>query len=85
MFQRIDELDRREEADTAPLLLDRLDADRRRQMRLPGPGAADEDDIVRLGLASSVIRPRSTFDCPSMQFQQLAISHPTESTCSVFR
>src|SRR5277367_2217250 len=46
LFESVDEFDGGEEPDALAMVLDRLDADRRSEMRLACAGAADEDDIV---------------------------------------
>ena len=46
LFEGVDEFDGREEPDALAVMLDGLDADSGRQMRLPRSGAADEDDVV---------------------------------------
>src|SRR6202142_817606 len=48
LFESVDEFDGGEEADALAMMLDRLDADRCSEMRLPCAGAADQDDIVRI-------------------------------------
>ena len=48
LFKSVDEFDSGEEPDALAVLLDGLDADRGGKMRLPGAGAADEDDVVRI-------------------------------------
>ena len=48
MLESVDEFDGGEEADALAVVLDRLDADRRGEMRLARAGAADQDDIVRI-------------------------------------
>src|SRR5580700_1190352 len=46
LFKSVDEFDGGEEPDALAVVLDRLDADRRSEMRLARAGAADQDDIV---------------------------------------
>src|SRR5271168_4528664 len=46
LLEGVDEFDGGEEPDALAMVLDRLDADRRSEMRLACAGAADEDDIV---------------------------------------
>ena len=46
LFESVDEFDGGEEPDALAMVLDRLDADRRSEMRLARAGAADQDDIV---------------------------------------
>lgn len=46
LFERVDEVDRREEPDLLAVMLDRLDAEGGRDMRFPRPWPADQDDIV---------------------------------------
>src|SRR3984957_10500328 len=46
LFESVDEFDCGEEPDALAMVLDGLDADRGREMRLACAGAADEDDIV---------------------------------------
>jgi hypothetical protein len=46
LLESVDEFDGGEEPDALAMVLDRLDADRRSEMRLACAGAADEDDIV---------------------------------------
>jgi hypothetical protein len=48
LFESVDEFDGGEEPDALAVVLDRLDADRRGEMRLARAGAADQDDIVRI-------------------------------------
>merc|ERR1711965_195347 len=48
LFQRIDEFNGGEEADTFAVMFDGLDAEGGRKMRLPGSGAPEEDGIVSL-------------------------------------
>src|SRR5208283_3496969 len=48
LLERIDQFDRREEANLFAVMFDGLNAESRRQMRLSGSGASDEDDIVGL-------------------------------------
>lgn len=45
-FERIDEINGREEADTLFMVLDGLDANRRGEMRLARAGPADQDGVV---------------------------------------
>src|SRR6202044_3392007 len=46
LFESVDEFNGGEEADALAMVLDRLDADRGGEMRLPRAGAADQDDIM---------------------------------------
>ena len=46
LLKRIDQFDRREEANLFAVMFDGLNAESRHQMRLSGFGASDEDDIV---------------------------------------
>src|SRR5277367_4689425 len=46
LFESVDEFDGGEEPYALAVMLDRLDADRGGEMRLPRAGAADQDDIV---------------------------------------
>src|SRR6202020_3284881 len=46
LFESVDEFNGGEEADALAMVLDRLDADRGGEMRLPRAGAAAQDDIV---------------------------------------
>ena len=46
LLEGVDEFDGGEEPDALAMVLDRLDADRRSEMRLARAGAADQDDIV---------------------------------------
>src|ERR1700722_12628740 len=46
LLEGVDEFDGGEEADALAMVLDRLDAERRSEMRLARAGAADQDDIV---------------------------------------
>src|SRR5271154_6748596 len=48
LFEGVDELDRREEANALAVVFDGLDADGRCEVRLARAGAADEDDVVRV-------------------------------------
>ena len=46
LLERVDELDRGEEADLLSMVLDGLDAERGRDMRLARARSADQDDVV---------------------------------------
>jgi hypothetical protein len=48
LLESVDEFDGGEEPDALAMVLDRLDADRRSEMRLACAGAADQDDVVRI-------------------------------------
>ena len=48
LFKSVDQFNGGEEADALAMVLNRLDSDRRGEMRLARAGAADQDDVVRI-------------------------------------
>src|SRR5690242_13613290 len=67
LFEGVDELDRREEANSLAMMLDSLDADSRSEVRLARAGAADEDDVVR------VLQELATMELADKRLVDLAI------------